>query len=182
MASAEFTPQHPPIRPKFNLGGQVSRYSSNPQILTSSNSDVNEDGDNQIQAMSASNKNRSLNPELLMREFTQDETGRIDSFGVTDSPSACFQSQFAREVVQNTRKSGSILDLPSQESTLTTSNSLSSNSHQHRSARRNGSYLTNSNPKYRSQFAAKHHQVSKKKFVKSYRHKLNLKSPAKKLD
>ena len=152
--AAEINPQ---IRPKFNLGGQVSRYSSNPQF------DVNEDGDNQIQTMSASNKNRSLNPELLMREFTQDETGRIDSFGVTDSPSACFQSQFAREVVQNTRKSGSILDLPSQESTLTTSNSLSSNSnHQHRSARRSGSYLTNSNPKYRSQFAAKHHQVSQK--------------------
>ena len=150
--AAEINPQ---IRPKFNLGGQVSRYSSNPQF------DVNEDGDNQIQTMSASNKNRSLNPELLMREFTQDETGRIDSFGVTDSPSACFQSQFAREVVQNTRKSGSILDLPSQESTLTTSNSLSSNSnHQHRSARRSGSYLTNSNPKYRSQFAAKHHQAN----------------------
>ena len=101
--AAEINPQ---IRPKFNLGGQVSRYSSNPQF------DVNEDGDNQIQTtMSASNKNRSLNPELLMREFTQDETGRIDSFGVTDSPSACFQSQFAREVVQNTHKSGSILDL-----------------------------------------------------------------------
>ena len=164
--AAEINPQ---IRPKFNLGGQVSRYSSNPQF------DVNEDGDNQIQTtMSASNKNRSLNPELLMREFTQDETGRIDSFGVTDSPSACFQSQFAREVVQNTRKSGSILDLPSQESTLTTSNSLSSNSnHQHRSARRNGSYLTNSNPKYRSQFAAKHHQVSQKNFVKSHSSELS---------
>ena len=26
--------------------------------------------------------------------------GRIDSLGATDSPSACFQSQFAREVVQ----------------------------------------------------------------------------------
>ena len=33
--------------------------------------------------------------------------GRIDSLGATDSPSACFQSQFAREVVQNTRRSSS---------------------------------------------------------------------------
>ena len=138
----------PPVRPKFTLGGQVSRYSSNPQILTSSNSDVAQDD----QPMSKNN--RSLNPELLMREFTQDDQGRIDSFGATDSPSACFQSAFAREVVQNTRKSSSILDLPSQESTLTTTTSLTSN---HRT-RRNGSYLTN-NPKYRSQFAAKHHQV-----------------------
>ena len=138
----------PPVRPKFTLGGQVSRYSSNPQILTSSNSDVAQED----QPMSRNNK--SLNPELLMREFTQDDQGRIDSFGATDSPSACFQSAFAREVVQNTRKSSSILDLPSQESTLTTTTSLTSN---HRT-RRNGSYLTN-NPKYRSQFAAKHHQV-----------------------
>ena len=157
MAAHEITP--PPIRPKFNLGGQVSRYLSNPQIETSSNSDVADDGDHIPMSASNKNVNRSLNPELLMREFTQDDQGRIDSFGVTDSPSACFQSQFAREVVQNTRKSGSILDLPSQESTLTTSNSLTSSSH-HRSARRNGSYLTN-NPKYRSQFAAKHHQVRK---------------------
>ena len=33
--------------------------------------------------------------------------GRIDSLGATDSPSACFQSAFAREVVQNTRRSSS---------------------------------------------------------------------------
>ena len=52
------------------------------------------------QSASVRSTPRSLNPELLMREFTQDEQGRIDSLGATDSPSACFQSQFAREVVQ----------------------------------------------------------------------------------
>ena len=32
--------------------------------------------------------------------FGSPKKGRIDSLGATDSPSACFQSQFAREVVQ----------------------------------------------------------------------------------
>jgi hypothetical protein len=180
-------PSPPPIRPKFNLGGQVSHYSSNPQIVTALNhektsTDETEAGtnNNNDENMSSKNirNNRSLNPELLMREFTQDEQGRIDSLGATDSPSACFQSQFAREVVQNTRKSSSILnlDLPavasvhlapaltnhnSQDNLQQTSTSLNSNSNnlQHRT-RRNGSYLSSSNnPKYRSQFAAKHHQA-----------------------
>ena len=107
----------PPIRPKFNLGGQVSHYSSNPQIVTALNHETSTDDpegtkvNNNVENMSSNRNNRSLNPELLMREFTQDEQGRIDSLGVTDSPSACFQSQFAREVVQNTRKSSSILNL-----------------------------------------------------------------------
>ena len=188
----------PPIRPKFNLGGQVSHYSSNPQIVTALDNETSTTTDekpadiftkvksnkfNNVENMSSNirNTNRSLNPELLMREFTQDEQGRIDSLGVTDSPSACFQSQFAREVVQNTRKSSSILnlDLPSEPPksvhpppALTnnhnisqdnlqqqTSSSLNSNnSNQHRT-RRNGSYLSSNNPKYRPQFAAKHHQV-----------------------
>ena len=174
----------PPIRPKFNLGGQVSHYSSNPQIVTALNHETSTDDpeagskvksstNNNIENMSSNRNNRSLNPELLMREFTQDEQGRIDSLGVTDSPSACFQSQFAREVVQNTRKSSSILnlDLPAapvhpppaltnhnSQDNLQTS-SLNSNSNQQHRTRRNGSYLSSNNPKYRSQFAAKHHQV-----------------------
>ena len=184
----------PPIRPKFNLGGQVSHYSSNPQIVTALNHETSTDdpeagskvkssSNNIIENMSSNRNNRSLNPELLMREFTQDEQGRIDSLGVTDSPSACFQSQFAREVVQNTRKSSSILnlDLPSEpkssasvhpapalthnhhnsnsQENLQQTSSLNSNSNQQHRTRRNGSYLSSNNPKYRSQFAAKHHQV-----------------------
>ena len=184
----------PPIRPKFNLGGQVSHYSSNPQIVTALNHETSTDdpeagskvkssSNNTIENMSSNRNNRSLNPELLMREFTQDEQGRIDSLGVTDSPSACFQSQFAREVVQNTRKSSSILnlDLPSEpkssasvhpapalthnhhnsnsQDNLQQTSSLNSNSNQQHRTRRNGSYLSSNNPKYRSQFAAKHHQV-----------------------
>ena len=177
----------PPIRPKFNLGGQVSHYSSNPQIVTALNHETSTDDpegtkvNNNVENMSSNRNNRSLNPELLMREFTQDEQGRIDSLGVTDSPSACFQSQFAREVVQNTRKSSSILnlDLPESKSAsvhptpalthnhhnsnsqdnLQQTSSLNSNSNQQHRTRRNGSYLSSNNPKYRSQFAAKHHQV-----------------------
>ena len=192
----------PPIRPKFNLGGQVSHYSSNPQIVTALDNETSTTTDekpadiftkvksnkfnnveNNMSSSNIRNTNRSLNPELLMREFTQDEQGRIDSLGVTDSPSACFQSQFAREVVQNTRKSSSILnlDLPSEpkssasvhpapalthnhhnsnsQDNLQQTSSLNSNSNQQHRTRRNGSYLSSNNPKYRSQFAAKHHQV-----------------------
>ena len=188
----------PPIRPKFNLGGQVSHYSSNPQIVTALNHETSTDDpegtkvNNNVENMSSNRNNRSLNPELLMREFTQDEQGRIDSLGVTDSPSACFQSQFAREVVQNTRKSSSILnlDLPSEpkssasvhpapalthnhhnsnsQDNLQQTSSLNSSSNQQHRTRRNGSYLSSNNPKYRSQFAAKHHQVRIKKKPISY--------------
>ncbi len=42
---------------------------------------------------------KSLNPELLLREFTRDE------LETTASPSSMFKSSFAREVVQNVRKS-----------------------------------------------------------------------------
>merc|ERR1712004_924442 len=105
-----------PLRPKFNLGGQVSRYSSNPQI---GNLSVEEEESENHFVMSSSNtprtaslhnNSRSLNPELLIREFTQDEQGRLDSLEAANSPSACFQSAFAREVVQNTRRSSSIID------------------------------------------------------------------------
>ena len=41
----------------------------------------------------------SLNPECLMREFTHDENY------TTASPSSMFKSSFAKEVVQNVRKS-----------------------------------------------------------------------------
>ena len=113
----------PPLRPKFSLGGQVCRYSSNPQIGSPADEDLdknpglileNHNGQPPSKLASAElimsnpvsrSTPRSLNPELLMREFTQDEQGRIDSLGATDSPSACFQSQFAREVVQNSRRS-----------------------------------------------------------------------------
>ena len=97
MASFFLNPKasaSPPVRPKFNLGGQVCRYSSNPQI-SSSNQDQ-EDGDKNpglilpedklasaelIMSNPASRSTpRSLNPELLMREFTQDEQGLTPKF------------------------------------------------------------------------------------------------------
>jgi len=131
-----------PLRPKFSLGGQVlCRYSSNPQIGSDPQIQDTDPGRRQqilednfdrksadfdrksAELLNMSNQSasvrstpRSLNPELLMREFTQDEQGRIDSLGATDSPSACFQSQFAREVVQNTRRSSSTAVLQHQES------------------------------------------------------------------
>lgn len=64
----------------------------------------------------------SLNSEVLLREFTHDEQA-------TDSPSAGFKSSFAREVVQNVRKSLSLQDQT----------------------------LSVPNPQYRSQFAASNH-------------------------
>ena len=72
-----------PLKPKFNLGGQVSRYSSNPQI---GGPDLEaEEEDNFVMAsVTPSSKSlhnsRSLNPELLIREFTQDEQGRLDRY------------------------------------------------------------------------------------------------------
>ncbi|TRY73916.1 hypothetical protein TCAL_16907 [Tigriopus californicus] len=45
------------------------------------------------------NNTKSLNPELLMREFTHDELGE------TNSPSSMFKSSFAKQVVHNVRKS-----------------------------------------------------------------------------
>ena len=44
------------------------------------------------------------NPEVLMREFTRDEQA------TTISPSSMFKSSFAREVVQNVRRSMSSLN------------------------------------------------------------------------
>ena len=86
----------PPVRPKFNLGGQVCRYSSNPQIGSSSSQDQELEGGKNpglilpedklasaelIMSNPASRSTpRSLNPELLMREFTQDEQGHILKF------------------------------------------------------------------------------------------------------
>ena len=71
-----------PLKPKFNLGGQVSRYSSNPQI-GGTGLEPEEEQDNFVMAsVTPSSKSlhnsRSLNPELLIREFTQDEQGRLD--------------------------------------------------------------------------------------------------------
>ena len=86
----------PPVRPKFNLGGQVCRYSSNPQIGSSSQDqeDVKNPGlilpedklasAELIMSNPASRSTpRSLNPELLMREFTQDEQGLEPKFAFT---------------------------------------------------------------------------------------------------
>lgn len=156
MASTvEKSVDSPKIKPRFSLGGQVSRYSSNPQIGGESFEAVIEPEfpASVMSAAGAGATPTSLNPELLMREFTQDEQGRIASLGATDSPSACFQSQFAREVVQNTRRSSSILDghVSNLNSMPTASSSLASRRSSH-------SYVSNS--KYRSQFAAKHHQVN----------------------
>ena len=161
-----------PLRPKFNLGGQVSRYSSNPQIGNLSVEE--EESENHFNVMSSSrtgsaslhNNSRSLNPELLIREFTQDEQGRLDSLEATDSPSACFQSAFAREVVQNTRRSSSILDtksvvtpavIPVQQQQQPENNSMNSYASGTGHSRNPKRSLPTS--KYRSQFAAKYHQV-----------------------
>ena len=181
------------------------RYSSNPQIGGSGtlNEDEENVGENYLHNshrksvedinlfnMSSNHQSssrstpRSLNPELLMREFTQDEQGRMDSLGATDSPSGCFQSQFAREVVQNTRRSSSVLQ--ALDSTLTsTENSLANQSSSNTtmthfssshvgpasnpnsatssngagSAARNARRSLTAAVRYRSQFAAKHHQV-----------------------
>ena len=99
---------------------------------------------------------RSLNPELLMREFTQDEQGRIDSLGNQDSPSGCFQSQFAREVVQNTRRSSSVLILDSNNQPEVWMMKEAEKLKEEKNKRRSSV----ASSKYRSQFAAKYHQVS----------------------
>merc|ERR1712004_802875 len=163
-----------PLRPKFNLGGQVSRYSSNPQIGNLS-VEEEEESDNHFvmssntpRTASLHNNSRSLNPELLIREFTQDEQGRLDSLEAANSPSACFQSAFAREVVQKTRRSSSIIESNSGPSLAAPPaapvvvpvaaapvehNSMNSyNSGHTRNPKRS---LPTS--KYRSQFAAKYH-------------------------
>ena len=106
--------------------------------------------------------------------------GRIDSLGATDSPSACFQSAFAREVVQNTRRSSSTVVQDShvthhghhssvmgsnpkissiENSMASTLTSNSTNNGPTTSYNRNRRSLTASS-KYRSQFAAKHHQAN----------------------
>lgn len=148
----------PPLRPKFSLGGQVCRYSSNPQIggLASGETDQPEldQSPAAVQMMPRSTPARSLNPELLMREFTRDDQGRIDSMGVNDSPSACFQSQFAREVVQNTRRSSSVVMLDQGQE----KHSLPSSKNSRRSSMTTAA-AANTSVKYRSQFAAKYHQV-----------------------
>ena len=154
-----------PLKPKFNLGGQVSRYSSNPQI------GLDLEAEEEVSIMSTpsrtSQNRHSLNPELLIREFTQDEQGRIDSLEAADSPSACFQSAFAREVVQNTRRSSSILDtksvvtpavIPVQQQQQPENNSMNSYTSGTGHSRNPKRSLPTS--KYRSQFAAKYHQVT----------------------
>jgi hypothetical protein len=171
------------VRPQFSLGGQVSRYSSNPQIHENSENsnyiENNNSGKND-EIMSSqqttplkypSKTHKSLNPELLMREFTQDDQGRLESLGETDSPSACFQSKFARDVVQNTRKNSSAFnETGSSNQPSLEKISINSNSNNNRSvaaasnngppsSSRRSSYLTN--PKYRSQFATRHHLVRK---------------------
>ena len=158
MAATIVDKAFPSIRPKFDLGGQVCRYSSNPQIgeqnvgggagLSTHSSEAGLEMMSHPRMSGSTSAGRSLNPELLMREFTQDEQGRIDSLGATDSPSACFQSQFAREVVQNTRRSSSA----ALDSVMSNENSLMAVMMSKQSKR-------NSSSKYRSQFAAKHHQV-----------------------
>ncbi len=149
------------VRPQFDLGGQVSQlHRSHPQLAGSipySEEDT-VGGSSTALPLSASttsastnqfNANmsnaRSLNPEYLMREFTTDEQGRMDSNH--SSPGSGFKSSFAREVMQNNRKSTSIAEeqLPVNQSSITNN-------------RRSGSYL--GNPKYRSQFASRHHMVS----------------------
>ena len=94
---------------------------------------------------------KSLNPELLMREFTADEDGRLDS--LNESPSSGFKSSFAREVCQNVR-AGATDPGSSHE---TSSAHVTGHSVNNNSSRRSTSYL--SAPKYRSQFAARHHSV-----------------------
>ena len=114
-----------------------------------------------------------------MREFTQDEQGRIDSLGATDSPSACFQSQFAREVVRNTRQSSSTVvqdhshnhhsvvmgsnprnsSIENSMASTLTSNSTNNGGNPSTSYYRNRKSLT-AYSGYRSQFAAKHHQAN----------------------
>ena len=53
------------------------------------------------------------NPEVLMREFTRDEQA------TTISPSSMFKSSFAREVVQNVRRSMSSVNQDSINSRTT---------------------------------------------------------------
>lgn len=167
----------PPLRPKFSLGGQVCRYSSNPQIGSLADESSAADQDQQRQGldqldhqmMPRSTPARSLNPELLMREFTRDDQGRIDSMGANDSPSACFQSQFAREVVQNTRRSSSVVMLDNNSSSsVGQEKSLPSSKNSRRSSMTTSvsaaAAATNS-VKYRSQFAAKYHQVRFSKMI-----------------
>lgn len=114
-------------RPQFNVGGQVSVLrNSHPRISSPSNSELTQcfswattgispesdsqfhseinnrqhlDKSSSIQSHPEMSHSRSLNPELLMREFMHDEE-QSD----IDSPTAGFKSSFAREVMQNVRK------------------------------------------------------------------------------
>ena len=94
-------------KPRFSLGGQVTAYSNSTSNLAAAAAAAAAAGPPLQSARSYSHLLRdmdphlvrSLNPELLMREFTRDEQE------TTNSPSSMFKSSFAKEVVHNVRNS-----------------------------------------------------------------------------
>ena len=97
---------------------------------------------------------KSLNPEMLMREFTEDEQG------TSNSPSSMFKSSFAKEVVQNVRKSMTSLQNAGLSDVTPPPSAISVNPVNHLTGIQGGRSSMSSLGGFRSQFAAQQGQVS----------------------